>query len=230
MGQPPRGQPPAAVVFAGRHASRGGDARGPVQVIPAAADVSCGYVNFFSSAASAAAWASGHPEATGDILGHAAALRLGTAIFGPLPPDLAADTPMKRRVDRLLPRSGLPTVACFAAVIGLLSLAPHLPVRADLAADGLAALAGAAWCGVNFWRCRHAHCAVTSTGWLVLCILAFAGTGVGHSLISGYEQPVFLAVLGAALAFEIVWRRARGTGALGPGVSHQHSDSQAPHS
>ncbi len=76
--------PPAAVVFAGRHASRGGDARGPIRAIPAAADVSCGYVNFFSSTASAAAWASGHPEATGDILGHAAALRLGTAIFGPL--------------------------------------------------------------------------------------------------------------------------------------------------
>jgi hypothetical protein len=77
-------QPPAAVVFAGRHTSRGGDTRGAVQVIPAAADVSCGYVNFFSSAASAAAWASGHPEATGDVLGHAAALRLGTVIFGPL--------------------------------------------------------------------------------------------------------------------------------------------------
>jgi hypothetical protein len=35
-------------------------------------------------AAGAAAWASGHPQATGDILGHAAALRLGTAIFGQL--------------------------------------------------------------------------------------------------------------------------------------------------
>jgi hypothetical protein len=136
---------------------------------------------------------------------------------------------MKRRADRLLPRSGLPTVACFAAVIGLLSLAPYLPARADLAADALAALVGAAWCGVNFWRCRHAHCAVTSTGWLALSILAFAGAGVGHSLISGYEQPVFLAVLGAVLAFEIVWRCVRGTGALGLGVSHQRSDSRAPH-
>jgi len=77
-------QPPAAMVFAGRHASRGGDTRGPVPVIPAAGEVSCGYVNFFSSAASAAAWASGHPEATGEILGPAAALRLGMVIFGPL--------------------------------------------------------------------------------------------------------------------------------------------------
>ena len=151
------------------------------------------------------------------------------ALWGWSPPDLAADTPMKRRVNRLLPRSGLPTVACFAAVIAVLSLAPHLPVRTGLAADGLAALAGAAWCGVNFWRCRHAHCAVTSTGWLALSLLAFAGAGVGHSLIGGYEQPVFLAVLGVALAFEAVWRCVRGTGALGPGVSHQHGDSQAPH-
>jgi len=77
-------QPPATVVFSGRHASRGCDTRGPVQVIPAAADVSCGYVNFFSNAPSAAAWASDHPEATGEILDQPAALRLGTAIFGPL--------------------------------------------------------------------------------------------------------------------------------------------------
>jgi len=77
-------QPPATVVFSGRHASRGCDTRGPVQVIPAAADVSCGYVNFFSNSPSAAAWASDHPEATGEILDQPAALRLGTAIFGPL--------------------------------------------------------------------------------------------------------------------------------------------------
>jgi len=77
-------QPPAAVVFAGRHGSRGSDTRGPVQAIPAAAEVSCGYVNFFASAASAAGWASAHPEATGEILDQRAALRLGTAIFGRL--------------------------------------------------------------------------------------------------------------------------------------------------
>jgi len=137
------------------------------------------------------------------------------ALWGWSPPDLAADTPAKRRIDRVLPRSGMPAVACYAAVIGLLILAPHLPVHAGLAADGLAALAGGAWCGLNFWRCRHAHCAVTSTGWLALSIVAFTGAGLGHSVIGGYEQPVFLAVLGAALGFEAVWRCVRGTSALG---------------
>jgi hypothetical protein len=134
-----------------------------------------------------------------------------TALWGWSPPDLPADTPLKRRIDRLLPRSGVSVVACFVAVVGLFILAPHLPTRAGLAADGLAALAGGAWCGLNFWRCRHAHCAVTSGGWLALSVLAFGGAVLGHSLISGYEQPVFLAVLAAALAFEAVWRWARGT-------------------
>ena len=55
-----------------------------------------------------------------------------------------------------------------AAVIALLNLAPHLPERGNLAVDGLAALAAAAWCGLNFWRCRPAHCIVTSTGWAAL--------------------------------------------------------------
>jgi hypothetical protein len=151
------------------------------------------------------------------------------ALWGWSPPDLVADTPVKRRIDRLLPRSGLPALACFAAIVGLLTLAPHLPLRAGLAADGLAALAGAAWCAVNFWRCRQAHCAVTSTGWLALSILALAEAGTGHSLISGYEQPVFLAVLAAALAFEVAWRCVCGTGALRPGASHRRSDSRAPY-
>jgi uncharacterized membrane protein YfcA len=138
----------------------------------------------------------------------------GGALWGWSPPDLPADTPLKSRADRLLPRSGISAVACFAAVIGLLSLAPHLPIRAGLAADGLAALAAGMWCGLNFWRCRHAHCAVTGTGWLVLSALAFTGAALGHSLISGYEQPVFLAVLIVALVFETAWRCVFGTNAI----------------
>ena len=55
-------------------------------------------------------------------------------------------------------------IAHAAAFRALLLLAPELPRRAELAADGVAALAGAAWCGVNFWRCRQAHCLVTTPG------------------------------------------------------------------
>jgi hypothetical protein len=86
---------------------------------------------------------------------------------------------------------------------------------AALATDGLAALAAGAWCALNFWRCRHAHCAVTSSGWLALSVLAFTEAALGHSLIGGDEQPVFLAVLAAGLVFEVVWRCLRGTNAVG---------------
>lgn len=135
-------------------------------------------------------------------------------LWGWSPPVLPADTTTKRRVDRVLPRTGLPAVLYFGAVIALLMVAPHLPVRAELAVDGLAALVGGGWCGVNFWRCRHAHCLVTSAGWLGLSGFAFVEAGLGRSLIHGYEQPVFLAVLGAGIVFEVAWYLLRGTNAL----------------
>jgi|SRR5579859_1732886 len=136
------------------------------------------------------------------------------ALWGWSPPDLPADTAVKRRVDRLLPRTGCPTLLYYAGIAVVLGLAPHLPERANLVADGLAALAAAAWCTVNFWRCRHAHCVVTSPGWVALSGVAFTGAGLGHSLIAGYEQPVFLGVLAAAVVFEIVWSQARGTNSI----------------
>ena len=83
---------------------------------------------------------------------------------------------------------------------------------------GPAALAASAWCALSLWRCRHAHCAVTSTGWPALSVVAFAGAALGHSLISGYEQPVFLAVLAASVLFECGWSKARGTNAVGRGT------------
>lgn len=146
--------------------------------------------------------------------GNAAPDRRARGLGGWFPPVLPADTTTKRRVDRLLPRTGLPLALYFAAVIALLMVAPHLPVRAELALDGLAALAGGAWCGANFWRCRHAHCLVTSTGWLGLSGFAFVEATLGRSLIGGNEQPVFLAVLGAGILFEVAWYLLRGTNAL----------------
>lgn len=139
------------------------------------------------------------------------------ALFGWSPPDLPADTALKRRADRLLPRSGWAAALYCVAVIALLNLAPQLPERGSLAVDGLAALAAAAWCGLNFWRCRHAHCLVTSTGWAALSLLAFTGAVLGHSLIGGSEQPAFLVVLAVAVVFEAGWRLARGSNAIGCG-------------
>jgi hypothetical protein len=129
------------------------------------------------------------------------------------PPALPADTPIKRRVDQLLPRTGRPAVGYFVAVFALLGLAQVLPAPAYLVVDAIAFLAGGGWCALNFWRCRHAHCLVTGTGWLALALFAVAETGVGHSLIGGDEQLVFVAVLGVGLVFEVSWYLAHRTNA-----------------
>jgi hypothetical protein len=127
---------------------------------------------------------------------------------------LPADSPAKRIVDRVLPRSGLPVLAYFAAIVVVLNLAPHLPSRAGLALDGVAALLGGGWCATNFWRCRHAHCLITSAGWLPVSGLAFVEAVIGRSLIGGNEQIVFLAVLGAGIAFEAAWQLTHGSNAV----------------
>src|SRR5207247_1266712 len=135
----------------------------------------------------------------------------GTACCGPRPrracspPGLPADTPAKRRVDRFLPRTGWPAVIYFAAVTGLLGLAQILPAPAYLVVDAAAFLAGGSWCALNFWRCRQAHCLLTGTGWLLLALLAAAEAGLGHSLIGGDEQLVFLAILAIGLGFDAIW-------------------------
>jgi hypothetical protein len=76
-GKTARWQPRAAIVFNGRQISANRCKSG-------AAEVCCGYMNFFGTSASARAWAAAHPEITGEILGQAAALRLGADIFGDL--------------------------------------------------------------------------------------------------------------------------------------------------
>ncbi|TAN19865.1 MAG: hypothetical protein EPN30_11485 [Actinomycetota bacterium] len=137
------------------------------------------------------------------------------ALWGWSPPDLPADSALKRNVDRALPRTGLGYIIYWAVVIGLeFGLAPHLPVRGRLSVEGVAALLAGAWCGLNFWRCRHAHCAVSGAGWSALGGLALVEAGMGHSLIGGYDQLVFIGVFVFALVFEGLWYRARGTNAL----------------
>lgn len=130
------------------------------------------------------------------------------------PPDLPADTAAKRALDRLLPRSGAPAAVYWSVVIALLILAPQLPVQVSLVVDGLAALVAAAWCGANFWRCRHAHCLITSTGWTVLALLEFIADGLGLVAIAGYWQLAFLALLALGFAFEGIWYAARRTTAV----------------
>ncbi|MGH3186334.1 MAG: alkylmercury lyase family protein [Streptosporangiaceae bacterium] len=68
-------EPDTAVVYAGRTAS---SCTGP------SATVCCGYMNFFTSHATAATWTSARPDITGGILSQAKALEVGHRIFGPL--------------------------------------------------------------------------------------------------------------------------------------------------
>lgn len=75
--------PKSAVVFSGQAC---GPRTGPA--MESAAEVCCGYVNFFATAASAAAWAEAHPQVTGKILAQADAEQLGIQIFGPLLTDI----------------------------------------------------------------------------------------------------------------------------------------------
>jgi len=67
-----RWNPPGAVVFAG---TTGGDC------CPAA-DRTCGYINFFTSAQAARTWAHANPAVTGTVLRQPQALRRGVAQFG----------------------------------------------------------------------------------------------------------------------------------------------------
>lgn len=47
-------------------------------------------------------------------------------------------------------------------------------------------------------------------------MFALVEAGLGHSLINGYEQPVFMGILGLAIIFEISWYVSRRTNAIAP--------------
>ena len=137
------------------------------------------------------------------------------ALCGWSPPSLAADTALKRRVDRI--RVG--NVAAFGIVVMvviLLNLAAHFSIRPALVTDGIAGLVAGAWCSLNFWRCRHAHCLITGPGWIAFRLFALVEASIGRSLIGGYEQPVFISVLGLAVIFEVLWYLVHRTNAIAP--------------
>lgn len=77
-------EPAGTVVFTGQQDSRRAWGEPDAAVPSVAADVCCGFINFFTSGTSAAAWAEDHAEVTGTVLNQAEALELGQRIFGPL--------------------------------------------------------------------------------------------------------------------------------------------------
>lgn len=113
-----------------------------------------------------------------------------------------------------LPFSNVPPVLYFGAVVLALMLAPHLAKRGELLTDGVAFIAGAAWCGINARRGGHAHCLITSVGWVLLGAGVFAEAWLGRSLIQGDEQLVFVGILIAGLAFECLWYSVTGSNRL----------------
>ena len=129
------------------------------------------------------------------------------------PPRLPADSRSKRLVDALLP-TGVAQWVFFASVAAAVSAAPYLQLRPGLALDLVATAAAAAWCLINFWRCREAHCVVTGFGWTGLAALELLELALGRSFISGDEGIAFVAILVAALVFEAVWRMRHGTNAI----------------
>ena len=138
-----------------------------------------------------------------------------SSLWGWSPAPLPADTPLKRAVDRWMPRSGIALVLFYAAIVLALIAAPNLPRRGELLVDGTVTLLAGSWCALNFWRCRHAHCVVTASGWLGLAAFVFVEAALGRTLILGFEQPLFLAVLAAGVVFEYAWSRTHGTNAIG---------------
>jgi hypothetical protein len=49
---------------------------------------------------------------------------------------------------------------------------------------------------------------------LAFGLFALAEASFGHSMIAGYEQPVFMGILGVAMLFELVWYTVHRTNAI----------------
>ena len=129
------------------------------------------------------------------------------------PPTPSAESRMQRLADRALPRGRAQWI--FFAVVGVVvAFAPNLPFRAAMAAGALATTAASAWCLVNFWRCREAHCIVSGVGWGLLIVVESVELAIGRTLTFGSDGLIFLAILVIALAFEVWWRWRHGTNAV----------------
>ena len=129
------------------------------------------------------------------------------------PPRLRADTRLARFADWIQPRGAWQYVY-FAAVAIAIGIAPSLPTRAGLLLDAAATFAGSAWCLVNLWRCREAHCLVTGFGWAALFVVEVAELAIGRSVTRGSDGLIFVAILIAAVCFEWGWQLRFGTNAL----------------
>lgn len=88
--------------------------------------------------------------------------------------------------------------------VGVYIVSSLLPLSGGLALTGVYFLAIGSYCGVNVWRCREAHCAITSIGWSLLGLLALAVIAPGLQWL-GPLWGVFLAIGLVGYAFEAAW-------------------------
>ncbi|WP_219501286.1 alkylmercury lyase family protein [Nonomuraea ceibae] len=83
-------KPGSAVVFYGQQEDAAccetcpPESSADTSVPSVAADVCCGYINFFTDAAAAQAWSTSHPQVAGQMLAQRQAWEIGVHIFGPL--------------------------------------------------------------------------------------------------------------------------------------------------
>lgn len=135
------------------------------------------------------------------------------------PPPLAQTRPWHRSSDRFLERSRPLIVPVFVALGFFASVAAdQMPARpALLPAAAFFTLVGG-WCGLNFARCREAHCVVTGAGYSGLAVAAFAA----FILDQHWTGPLWaasLAVLAVAVVFQASWAAWRGSTAIKAGRS-----------
>jgi hypothetical protein len=98
--------------------------------------------------------------------------------------------------------------------VGFFAAGGALGGRAGLALASAWVMALAAYCLVNFWHCREAHCVVTGPGWSVAGLLGFAAVLTPGAGLAWYRPEIlsemFLVVFGLGYALECTVRMRTG--------------------
>jgi len=117
-----------------------------------------------------------------------------------------------------------PAIIPAAVVLGVLAgqIADALPSRYAMLPAMVYFLALGGWCGLNFARCREAHCLITGAGFGALAIAALVAVGLDrhwYNLLSLMIAPVLV----AGFVFEAAWTHRYRQNALrsGPSLADQ---------
>jgi hypothetical protein len=108
-----------------------------------------------------------------------------------------------------------PALIPAAVLLGVLAgqVADALPSRYAMLPALVFFLELGGWCGLNFARCREAHCLITGAAFGGLAIAALVAVGLDrnwYNLLSLMIVPVVF----AAFVFEAAWQRRQGSNAV----------------